>query len=49
MDGTELREFEPDDLTSAEQASDAVKEYCSGVKSEAHTLAASHVTEDDLP
>ena len=49
-DGTESREFERDDIERAEEASDAVKEYCSGAKSEAQYVGClSHVTEDDIP
>jgi hypothetical protein len=50
IDGSESYQFEPDDIERAEEASDAVKEYCSGVVSEAQRIGCeSHVTEEDLP
>jgi hypothetical protein len=50
IDGTESYEFEPDDIERAEEASDAVKDYCSGAVSEAQRIGCeSHVTEEDLP
>lgn len=50
MDGSESTEFEPDDIERAEEASDAVKDYCAGAKSEAQRVGCeSHVTEEDIP
>ena len=50
LDGTPSYEFEREDLETAEGASDAVKEYCSGAVSEAQRLGCeSHVTESDIP
>lgn len=50
IDGSESTEFEPDDIQRAEDASDAVKDYCSGAKSEAQRIGCeSHVTEEDIP
>ena len=50
LDGTESHEFEQDDLKRAEDASDAVKEYCADAVSEAQRLGCeSHVTDADLP
>lgn len=49
-DGTQSQEFEQDDLDRADEASDAVKDYCAGAVSEAQRVGCeSHVTEDDLP
>ncbi len=50
QDGTRSTEFEQDDIDRAENASDAVKEYCSGAVSEAQRLGCeSHVDESDIP
>lgn len=50
IDGSPSYEFEPDDLERAAGASDAVKDYCSGARSEAQrTGCESHVTDDELP
>lgn len=50
IDGSESTEFEPDDIERAEEASDAVKDYCAGAKSEAQRIGCeSHVTEEDIP
>jgi hypothetical protein len=50
LDGTPSHEFEPEDIEAAENASDAVKEYCSGAVSEAQRVGCeAHVTEDDIP
>lgn len=50
LDGTPSSEFEQDDLDRAENASDAVKDYCAGAVSEAQRLGCeSHVTEDEIP
>ena len=50
LDGTQSHEFEPGDLSAAEDASDAVKDYCASAVSEAQRLGCeSHVTEDDIP
>ena len=49
-DGSQSQEFEQDDLDRASEASDAVKEYCSGAVSDAQRVGCeSHVTEDDIP
>jgi uncharacterized protein YceK len=50
LDGTPSHEFEADDIEAAENASDAVKEYCSDAVSEAQRVGCeAHVTEDDIP
>jgi hypothetical protein len=50
LDGSESHEFEPDDIERANNASDAVKEYCSGAESEAQYVGClSHVDESDIP
>jgi hypothetical protein len=50
LDGTPSYEFEADDIDAAENASDAVKEYCSGAVSEAQRVGCeAHVNEDDIP
>jgi hypothetical protein len=50
IDGTPSYEFEQDDLDRAEDARDAVKDYCADAVSEAQQLGCeSHVTEDDIP
>jgi hypothetical protein len=50
LDGTRSTEFEQDDLDRADDASDAVKDYCSGAVSEAQRVGCeSHVSEDELP
>ena len=50
IDGTQSYEFEQDDLDRAEDASDAVKDYCDGAVSEAQRIGCeSHVTEEDIP
>jgi hypothetical protein len=50
LDGTPSQEFEQDDLDRAEDASDAVKEYCADAVSEAQRLGCeSHVTDDEIP
>ena len=50
LDGTPSYEFEQDDIDRAEDASDAVKEYCSGAVSEAQRIGCeSHVDESDIP
>lgn len=49
IDGSESYEFEPDDLERAENASDAVEDYCGGAVSEAQYVGClSHVTDDDI-
>jgi major membrane immunogen (membrane-anchored lipoprotein) len=49
-DGTPSYEFEQDDIEAAENASDAVKEYCADAVSEAQRVGCeAHVTEDDIP
>jgi hypothetical protein len=49
-DGTPSYEFEAEDIEAAENASDAVKEYCSGAVSEAQRVGCeAHVTEEDIP
>ncbi|MGH2959049.1 MAG: hypothetical protein ACRDKE_05550 [Solirubrobacterales bacterium] len=50
QDGTRSSEFEQDDLDRADEASDAVKDYCSGAVSEAQRIGCeSHVSESDIP
>ena len=50
LDGTSSTEFEADDLERAENASEAVQEYCGDVESEAQRLGClSHVDESDIP
>ena len=50
LDGTPSYEFEQDDLDRAEDASDAVKDYCADAVSEAQRVGCeSHVTDGDLP
>lgn len=50
LDGSPSYEFEQEDIDAAEDASDAVKDYCSDAVSEAQRLGCeSHVTDDDLP
>ena len=50
LDGTPSYEFGQEDLDAAEEASDAVKEYCADAVSEAQRLGCeSHVTEDEIP
>lgn len=50
LDGSQSREFEPDDIDRANEASDRVREYCSGAVSEAQRLGCeSHVTDDEIP
>ena len=50
LDGTPSYEFEQEDLDAAEEASDAVREYCADAVSEAQRLGCeSHVTDDDIP
>lgn len=50
LDGTPSYEFEQEDIDAANDASDAVKDYCSGAVSEAQRVGCeSHVTDEDLP
>lgn len=50
LDGTPSMEFEADDIERAENASDAVAEYCAGAVSEAQEVGClSHVDESDIP
>jgi hypothetical protein len=50
LDGSSSHEFEPEDIERANEASDAVKEYCSGAVSEAQEVGClSHVDESDIP
>jgi hypothetical protein len=50
LDGTPSHEFEQDDIGAAEEASDAVKEYCADAVSEAQRVGCeAHVTEDEIP
>lgn len=50
LDGSSSSEFEQDDLDRANNASDAVREYCSGAASEAQEVGClSHVDESDIP
>jgi hypothetical protein len=49
-DGPSSYEFEPDDIARANQASEAVREYCSGAVSEAQEVGClSHVDESEVP
>lgn len=50
LDGSSSYEFEQDDLERAEDASDAVREYCADAVSEAQQIGCeSHVTDEELP
>jgi hypothetical protein len=50
QDGTSSHEFEQEDIDTANEASDAVQEYCSGAVSEAQRVGCeSHVSDEDLP
>ena len=50
IDGTPSYEFEQEDIDAAEDASDAVKDYCSDAVSEAQRVGCeSHVTDDEVP
>ena len=50
LDGSESQEFEADDIARAEDASDAIKDYCSDAVSEAQEVGClSHVDESDIP
>ncbi len=50
LDRSSSHEFEQDDIDRANDASDAVKDYCSGAVSEAQRVGCeAHVTEDDSP
>jgi hypothetical protein len=50
LNGRPSHEFEQDDIDRAEDASDAVREYCSGAVSEAQRVGCeSHVDESDIP
>lgn len=50
LDGSSSQEFEPDDIERAENASEEVREYCSGAVSEAQYVGClSHVDESDIP
>lgn len=50
LDGTPSMEFDTDDIERAENASDAVAEYCAGAVSEAQEVGClSHVDESDIP
>jgi hypothetical protein len=50
QDGSPSTEFKADDIERANEASDAVKEYCSGAVSEAQEVGClSHVDESDIP
>ena len=50
LDGSPSLEFEADDIERANNASDAVEEYCDGAVSEAQYVGClSHVDESDLP
>lgn len=49
-DGTRSQEFASEHLDRAEQASEAVRKYCSGAVSESQDLGClSYLTDDDLP
>jgi hypothetical protein len=48
--GVPSHAFEPDDIDRANNASQAVKDYCSGAVSEAQEVGClSHVDESDIP
>jgi len=50
LDGSESFEFESDDIERAENASEAVRDYCAGAVSEAQEVGClSHVDESDIP
>ena len=50
LDGSESAEFEPDDIDHAEDADDAVKDYCADAVSEAQRIGCeSHVEPGDIP
>ena len=50
LDGSSSQEFEAEDIERAENASEAVQDYCSGAVSEAQRIGClSHVEEGDLP
>jgi hypothetical protein len=49
-DGTPSYEFEQDDIARAQNASEALQDYCAGAVSEAQRVGCeSHVTEDEIP
>lgn len=50
VDGSRSDQFEADDFEAADDASDAVKYYCSGAVSEAQRLGCeANVTDGDIP
>jgi hypothetical protein len=50
QNGVPSQEFEQDDIDRANNASDRVKQYCSGAVSEAQYVGClSHVDESDIP
>lgn len=50
LDGSSSQEFEPADIERANNASEAVQEYCGGIESEAQRLGClSHVDESEIP
>lgn len=50
LDGSSSFEFEKDDINRAENAGDAVKEYCAGAVSEAQRIGCeSHVRDAEIP
>jgi hypothetical protein len=50
LDGSSSREFEAEDIEQAENASEAVQDYCGGIESEAQRLGClSHVDESEVP
>lgn len=50
LDGSSSQAFEDADVERAENASEAVQDYCSGIESEAQRLGClSHVEESDIP
>jgi hypothetical protein len=50
LDGSASREFESEDIERANNASEAVREYCAGAVSEAQEVGClSHVDEGDIP
>ena len=50
LDGSSSREFEDEDIERANNASQAVQDYCGGIESEAQRVGClSHVDESDIP
>ena len=50
LDGSSSQEFEAEDIEHAENASEAVQEYCGDIASEAQRIGClSHVDESEVP